>query len=128
MKEFAVPTQETCCQYCGSHGDVFEPEHNGLFDRSRRTPDPQSAVPQPILKPLRDVFDERRQMIAVENQEIDIRMNRHFSACITTYGNDGEMIPFHDAVTLEVDLLGETEEAPNHAIDQIGVGLVDAAS
>ena len=123
--EDRIPGEEARVEDAGEDGVVGAREFERIRDGPRRAADREARVPEPELDPLGEPRHVRRDGAFVEQQQVDVRVDRHLAARVAA---DGEQrrARRHAAFLGEPLALGDAIEAPHQAIHQIGVEAVHA--
>ena len=127
VEEHAAPHQESRRQHRGAHGALGPGELNGLVYGSGRAAHRDLRVPQPVLHPLGDGGDVGCELVSVQEEQIDIRVDAHLAARVAPHRHHAQFARL-SSLAAEIMLLGQVEESAHEAIDQIGMGLVDGAT
>ena len=126
VKKFAIPAEEARGEHGSPHGDIGAPHGQGILDGSSRAAHGQAGIPKPVLEALGDTCHVGTQLVPVDDQEIDVRVNRHFPAGEAPYRH-------HRDTRLQFPALGEDEflcyreESADQAIRHVGVRFIDEA-
>ena len=127
VEELTVAAQVADREHRRAHRHVRPPHVDGVVDGAGRTSERHPGVPQPVLQPLRHRGDVRRELVAIDDEQVDVRVDRHLPAGIAPDGHHAERLA--DLTPLrEEALLGHLEEPAHHPIREIGVGLVHDAA
>ena len=126
VKELAIAAQEARGQDRRPHGHVLAAELDRLLQGAGRAADPEPRVPEPVLEPLRDEAQVGRQLLAVQDEQIDVGMDRHLPPREAADGDRADAL-LEDSAPGNMNALGEVEEPANQAVGEIGVRLVHPA-
>ena len=72
MEKFAITTEESGGQDRSANGDIFAPHRESVLDGPGGTAHRQAGIPEPILQVFGNGHHIGRQLIAVENEQIDV--------------------------------------------------------
>ena len=127
VEEHAAPHQESRRQHRGAHGALRPGELNGFVYGSGRAAHRDLRVPQPVLHPLGDGGDVGRELIPVQEEQIDIGVDAHLAARVAPPRHHTQFA-WLPSPAAKIVFLGKAKESAHEAIDQIGMGLVDGAA
>ena len=123
VKQDSASRQEARCQNGRTDGHVAARQINGFTNRAGGGTDCQGSVPQPVLNALGDGGNVGRNLLPIQEQQVDIGADIHLATCIATGRHHAEPGNVFLASS-EIDLFRELEQSSHQSVHQIRVGLV----
>ena len=125
MEELAVPAEKPTGEHRGADRDIRSTHGERIPDGAGRAPEFPSRIPQPILQPLGHGRHIRRKLVSIQDQEIQIRMNRHLPTRKPTHRDDAEIV-IQNATLHENTLFTQRKKTADQPIHEVGIALIDS--
>ena len=127
VEQLGLSGQKARGEQRGGHGGVAAPELDALLDAARGAAQGDPGVPEPVLDALRDVRRHRRQLVPVQEQDVDVGAEGHLAPGVAPHGDQRRRLA-ELAAALVPARFAELDQLAQQAIDAVRVRLVHRAA